>query len=45
LGDLENRRIAMKRFVGSRRTPAAKDSVEEVRRLRRGRRLDRLGCS
>ena len=42
LGDLEQRRLAMQRFVGVRRSQEKDiDSTEEVRRLRRGSRLDR----
>lgn len=44
LGSREQRMTAMQGFVGigkSRREHA--DSIEEVRRLRRGSRLDRLG--
>jgi hypothetical protein len=44
LGDREQRKAAMQRFVGIRRPQAGTtDSTEEVRRLRRGSRLDRLG--
>lgn len=44
LGDREQRLSAMQRFVGIRQTRAkSADSNEEVRLLRRGSRLDRLG--
>jgi metal-responsive CopG/Arc/MetJ family transcriptional regulator len=44
LGDREQRRAAMQRFVGVRKSRArGADSMEEVRRLRRGSRLDTLG--
>jgi hypothetical protein len=43
LGNLEQRRIAMQSFVGTRTLSSmAVDSVEEVRSLRRGARLERL---
>ena len=43
LGDREQRRIAMQQFVGIRKSHAVNaDSTDEVRRLRRGSRLDRL---
>ena len=43
LGDREQRRVAMQEFVGTRKSHAGtSDSTEEVRRLRRGSRLDRL---
>lgn len=43
LGDREQRRAAMQQFVGIRKSHAASaDSTEEVRRLRRGSRLERL---
>ena len=42
LGNLDKRREAMQRFVGIR-APGAVGAVEEVRNLRRGSRLDRLG--
>ena len=45
LGSIERRKTAMKAFVGTRKSrPALEDSSErEVRNLRRGVRLDRLG--
>ena len=44
LGDREQRKAAMQRFVGIRKSGAeSADSNEEVRRLRRGSRLRRLG--
>jgi hypothetical protein len=44
IGDLERRRVAMQSFVGIRKTRAGDgDAGLEVRRLRRGSRLDRLG--
>ena len=44
LGNLERRRAAMESFVGVRRGSAGdRDAGAEVRRLRRGNRLDRLG--
>jgi Arc/MetJ family transcription regulator len=43
LGSHEQRMAAMQRFVGSSKSAPAMDSVEEVRRIRRGVRLDRLG--
>jgi metal-responsive CopG/Arc/MetJ family transcriptional regulator len=44
LGDREQRRAAMQQFVGVRQSRAqGADSREEVRRLRRGSRLDALG--
>jgi hypothetical protein len=43
LGDREQRREAMQRFVGIRKSHAAsEDGTQEVRRLRHGSRLDRL---
>jgi hypothetical protein len=43
LGDQEQRKAAMQRLVDIRKPGADDvDSVEEVRRLRRGSRLDRL---
>jgi hypothetical protein len=43
LGDREQRRAAMQQFVGISKSHAASaDSTEEVRRLRRGSRLERL---
>jgi macrodomain Ter protein organizer (MatP/YcbG family) len=43
LGDREQRRAAMRQFVGIRRSHAVSaDSTQGVRRLRRGSRLDRL---
>jgi hypothetical protein len=43
LGDREQRAAAMQRFVGSRKSGAPRaSSVQEVRRLRKGTRLDRL---
>jgi metal-responsive CopG/Arc/MetJ family transcriptional regulator len=43
LGDREQRRAAMQEFVGIRKVDSASaDSTEEVRRVRRGSRLDRL---
>jgi hypothetical protein len=43
LGHGEQRAAAMQRFVGTRKSRAGDaDSVEEVRRLRRGSRLNRL---
>ena len=43
LGDLEQRAEAMQRFVGNSKTHGAlTDSTEDVRKLRRGSRLDRL---
>ena len=41
-GNREQRMAAMQHFVGSRNSSAVVDSVEEVRSLRRGVRLDRL---
>ena len=42
-GSQQQRMTAMQRFVGIRKSrPDATDSVEEVRQLRRGSRLDRL---
>ena len=42
-GNRERRMTAMERFVGSRKIRGEyQDSSEEVRRLRRGSRLDRL---
>lgn len=44
LGNREQRMLAMQRFIGNRKTSvAATDGVEQVRSLRRGTRLDRLG--
>lgn len=44
LGDLDRRRAAMQAFVGIRNTQREdRDARLEVRRLRRGSRLDRLG--
>jgi hypothetical protein len=44
LGDREQRSVAMQGFVGVRKSRAqGVDSVEEVRRLRGGSRLDALG--
>ena len=44
LGNLERRRVAMQSFVGIRSaTDEDRDARMEVRRLRRGSRLDRLG--
>jgi predicted transcriptional regulator len=44
LGNLDRRRAAMQGVVGIRKASAgAVDASEEVRRLRRGVRLDRLG--
>jgi hypothetical protein len=44
LGDRERRRAAMQLFVGIPRDRAERgDSVEEVRALRSGSRIDRLG--
>jgi hypothetical protein len=44
-GSDEKRREAMLRFVGSaRRSPGAPDSVELVRSLRKGRRIERIGA-
>lgn len=43
LGDLEGRRQAMQRFAGIHAPhPDDRDAREEVRRLRRGTRLERL---
>ena len=43
-GNLEPRRAAMERFVGIGQGSAGdRDAREEVRSLRRGNRLDRLG--
>ena len=43
LGDREQRRAAMQQFVGIRKSRlACPDSMEEIRSLRRGSRLDRL---
>jgi hypothetical protein len=41
-GNREQRATAMQRFVGIRKSRGAVDSIEEVRRLRRGLRLRRL---
>jgi metal-responsive CopG/Arc/MetJ family transcriptional regulator len=44
LGDYEQRRAAMQRFVGIRKNrPERTDSVQEVRSLRSGSRLERIG--
>jgi metal-responsive CopG/Arc/MetJ family transcriptional regulator len=44
LGDREQRREAMQQFVGIRKSDGeAADSIAEVRRLRRGSRVDRFG--
>ena len=43
LGNQEQRRIAMERLVGIRKSAPASDVDEEVRALRRGERLKRLG--
>jgi hypothetical protein len=44
LGDTEQRRAAMQRFAGSRKSRGERaDTIEQVRRLRRGSRLDRRG--
>ena len=44
IGNLERRRAAMERFIGIRPASAGdRDPGAEVRRLRRGNRLDRLG--
>jgi plasmid stability protein len=44
LGDADQRRKAMQAFVGIRKDrPELPDSVEYVRSLRRGSRVDRLG--
>lgn len=44
IGNLERRRAAMQSFVGSHKANAEDcDARVEVRRLRRGRRLDRFG--
>jgi hypothetical protein len=44
LGDLDRRRAAMQSFVGIRKAQGAdRDARMEVRRLRQGSRLDRLG--
>ena len=43
LGHREQRMTAMRQFVGIRKSRTTKsDGIEEVRRLRRGSRLDRL---
>jgi len=43
IGALEKRKAAMQSFIGIRKSDAkAHDSTMEVRRLRRGSRLDRL---
>lgn len=43
LGDRDQRRTAMQQFVGIRKSDAGNiDSTEEVRRLRRGSRLERF---
>ena len=43
IGNTESRKAAMQDFVGIRKAAAGGDSSMEVRRLRRGSRLDRLG--
>jgi len=44
LGNLDTRRAAMQGFVGIRKAPGKDlDARMEVRRLRQGSRLDRLG--
>lgn len=44
IGDLDSRRAAMQNFVGIRKADAENhDARLEVRRLRQGSRLDRLG--
>lgn len=44
LGDLERRKRAMQAFIGIRKDRSdLSDSVEYVRRLRRGSRIERLG--
>jgi len=44
IGNLERRRAAMQSFVGIRKADAEdRDARSEVRRLRQGSRLDRLG--
>ncbi len=44
LGDLERRRAAMQSFVGIHEVRAEdRDAREEVRRLRRGGRVERVG--
>ena len=44
IGNLETRRAAMQSFVGIRKAHAeGRDACMEIRRLRRGSRLDRLG--
>lgn len=44
LGDFEQRKTAMQRFVGIRKGRGEHaDSCEEVRALRRGSRIDRMG--
>jgi hypothetical protein len=42
-GDHERRRTAMQAFVGTRKGRADAGSVDEVRALRGGSRIDRLG--
>ena len=43
MGSREQRMVAMRRFVGiAKSRPAGLSSVDEVRNLRRGSRLDRL---
>ncbi|MBV9081694.1 MAG: ribbon-helix-helix protein, CopG family [Acidobacteriaceae bacterium] len=43
-GDREQRKAAMQQFVGIRKSDAESgDSTEEMRRLRHGSRLDKLG--
>ena len=45
LGDLDRRKAAMQSFVGSRKAHGEQsDARLEVRSLRRGSRLDRLGA-
>ena len=44
LGDREQRRAAMRRFIGIRKVHAAgANATQQIRRLRKGFRLDRLG--
>jgi hypothetical protein len=43
LGGREQRMEAMRKFAGSRKSPATMTTEEEVRALRRGTRMDRLG--
>lgn len=43
LGNLSERMTAMQRFIGNSKSRAARtDATEEIRKLRRGSRLDRL---